>query len=85
MSKAKKKAPRKPSTKTAVGGAIVEKRAKAYHEMEPQLRDCARWTELAEVLSLDHDRSLYDMVVRHTAEKMEKLVAAYYEMGGYEP
>jgi hypothetical protein len=35
-------------------------------------------------LSLGHDRSHYDMVVRHLAEKMEKLVAAYYEMGDYE-
>jgi hypothetical protein len=52
--------------------------------MEPHLCDCVRWTELAEVLSLDHDRSLYDMVVRHAAEKMEKLLAAYYELGGFE-
>jgi hypothetical protein len=83
MSKAKKKPARKPSTKPADG--IEAKRAKAYHDMEPALRDCERWSELAEVLSLDHDRSHYDMVVRHLAEKMEKLVAAYYEMGGYEP
>jgi hypothetical protein len=93
MSKAKKKPARKRSTKaaknitqniTAVGAALVEKRAKAYHAMEPHLRDCERWSELAEVLSLDHDRCHYDMVVRHLAEMMEKLVAAYYEMGDYE-
>jgi hypothetical protein len=85
MAKAKKKPAKKRSTKPAVGGELVEKRAKAYRDMEPQLRDCERWSELAEVLSLDHDRSHYDMVVRHLAEKMEKLVAAYYEMGDYEP
>jgi hypothetical protein len=85
MTKAAKKKPaRKRSTKPAVGGAIVAKRAAAYSAIEPQLCDCVRWAELAEVLSLDHDRSHYDMVVRHLAEKMEKLRAAYYEMDGYE-
>jgi hypothetical protein len=84
MTKAAKKRPaRKRSTRAADGG-IEAKRAKAYHDMEPHLRDCERWSELAEVLSLDHDRSHYDMVVRHLAEKMEKFVAAYYEMGAYE-
>lgn len=59
-------------------------------ELPPEKRDLAlivvqqlRWAELAETLSLDHDRSHYDMVVRHLAEKMEKLRAAYYEMDGY--
>jgi hypothetical protein len=84
MTKAAKKKPaRKPSTKAA-DGEIEAKRAKAYREMEPHLCDCQRWTYLADVLSLDHDRPLYDMVVRHAAEKMEKLLEAYYEMGGYE-
>jgi hypothetical protein len=62
----------------------MEQRAKAYHDMEPQLCDCVRWAELAEELSLDHERSHYDMVVRLLAEKMEKLRVAYYEMGGYD-
>jgi cephalosporin-C deacetylase-like acetyl esterase len=80
MTKAAKKEPaRKRPAKAAVSGAIVDKRAKASHDMEPHLRDCQRWTELAD------DRSRYDMIVRHLAEKMEKLVAAYNEMGGYEP
>ena len=78
---AKKKPARKPSTKTC---ALVEMRAKAYSEMEPQLCDCVRWAELAEVLSLDHKRSHYDMVVRHLAEKMEELRAAYYAPEGFE-
>ena len=53
--------------------------------MEPALCDCQRWTYLADVLSLDHGRALYDMVVHHAVERMERLLAAYYEMGGYEP
>jgi hypothetical protein len=85
MTKAAKKKPaRKRSTKPADGG-IVAKRAEAYLRMEPALCDCQRWTYLADVLSTDHDRPLYDMVVHHAAEMMEKLLAAYYEMGGYEP
>ena len=83
MTKAKKKPARKRSTKPA-DTTIVEKRAKAYAEMEPQLCDCVRWAELAEELSLDHDRSHYDMVVRLLAEKMGKLRAAYYAPEGLE-
>jgi hypothetical protein len=80
MSKAKKKAPRKPSTKTAVGGAIVAKRAEAYLRMEPNLRDCEKLARLAGQLSLHDDRDLYDYIVHQAAEKMEKLVADYYAL-----
>jgi hypothetical protein len=57
MAKAAKKKPaRKRSTKPADGG-IEAKRAKAYHDMEPLLRDCERWSELAEVCrSITTDR-----------------------------
>ena len=85
MSKAKKKPAGKPVPKAAIDGELVEKRAEAYLRMEPALCDCQRWTYLADVLSTDHDRPLYDIVVHHAAEMMEKLLAAYYEMGGYEP
>jgi hypothetical protein len=37
-----------------------------------------RWSYLAEVLSLNHDRALYDMVVHHAAKKMEELLRGYY-------
>jgi hypothetical protein len=37
-----------------------------------------RWTYLAEVLSLNHDRALYDTVVHHAAKKMEELLRGYY-------
>jgi hypothetical protein len=74
---AKKGAPKKRTIK-ATDGEIAEKRAKAYLDLEPHLCDCQRWTYLAEVLSLDHDRALYDMVVHHAAKKMEELLRGYY-------
>jgi len=82
---AKKKVPRKPATKADGGRDLEAKRAQAYLRLEPALCDCQRWTYLAAALSLDPDRPLYDMVVHHAAEKMEKLLADYYELGGYEP
>jgi hypothetical protein len=84
MAKAAKKKPAgKPVPKTA-DRDLEAKRAQAYLRLEPDICDCQRWTYLAAALSLDPDRPLYDMVVHHAAERMEKLLAAYYEMGGYE-
>jgi hypothetical protein len=80
MAKAAKKKAAKKRTAKAGDAEREAKRAEAYLRMEPELCDCQRWTYLADVLSIDHDRPLYDMVVRHAAEKMEKLLVNYYAL-----
>jgi hypothetical protein len=84
MAKAAKKKPaRKRSTKPAVGD-IEAKRAEAYLRMEPDLCDCERLARLAGHLSIDHDRDMYDYIVHHLAERMEKLKTSYYALGGFQ-
>jgi len=46
--------------------------------MEPLLCDCARVGRLADQLSVDHDRDLYDFAVHLLAEMLERLRAGYY-------
>lgn len=78
MAKAAKKKPARKRLTKAANGEIVAKRAEAYLRMEPNLRDCEKLARLAGQLSLDHD--LYDYVVHEAAEKMEQLVADYYDL-----
>ena len=65
-------------------GDLKAKRAEAYLRMEPHLRDCVRWIELADELSFGEDRPQLDMVVHHATEEMRKLLAAYDALEGFE-
>jgi len=77
MTKApKKKAARKLTPKVAE--AEKARRAEAYLRMEPLLCDCERVGRLADLLSVDQDRDLYDFTVRLLAEMLVKLKAGYY-------
>jgi hypothetical protein len=53
--------------------------------MEPDLCDCERLARPAGQLALGHDRDLYDYVVHHLEERMEKLKTNYYALGGFQP
>lgn len=77
MTKAAKK---KPAAKAPAQAATetAARRAKAYADMEPHLRDCQRWARLAEALATDDDPAIMALVAEHTANEIDKLVAAYY-------
>jgi hypothetical protein len=76
MSKPKKQAPKKRTPKAAA--AQQARRAEAYLRMEPLLCDCERVGRLADLLSVDHDRDLYNFAVELLADMLKKLRAGYY-------
>lgn len=61
---------------------INAKRAKAYADMEPHLRDCQRWAHLAETLAIgdDSDHAILALVAEHAANEIDKLVEVYYAL-----
>ena len=77
MTKAAKK---KPAAKAPAQAATetAARRAKAYADMEPHLRDCQRWAHLAETLATDDDSAILALVAEHAASEIDKLVTAYY-------
>ena len=85
MAKAKTRKPARKRAPKAADGEIVAKRAQAYLRMEPDLCDCERLARPAGQLALGHDRDLYDYVVHHLQERMEKLKTNYYALGGFQP
>jgi hypothetical protein len=80
MAKAvKKKAVRKPKSK-ASDLAIVEKRAQAYHDMEPHLCDVVRMGEIAFSLFDCSDRGHFVFAVGHLEEMLLELRKRYYAL-----
>jgi hypothetical protein len=73
----KKKAVRKPKSK-ASDCEIVEKRAKAYADMEPHLCDVVRMGEIATSLFDCSDQGLFVFAVGHLEEMLLELRKRYY-------
>jgi hypothetical protein len=73
----KKKAVRKPKSK-ANDREIVEKRAKAYADMEPHLCDVVRMGEIATSLFDCSDQGLFVFAVGHLEEMLLELRKRYY-------
>jgi hypothetical protein len=69
-----------PSDKSPVADVDPDdaRRAEAYLRMEPHLCDCVKMARIAEQLSVDPDRDLYDFAVHRLAEMLEELEAGYY-------
>jgi hypothetical protein len=77
MAKAKKKpAARKRTPKAAVGGALVEKRAKAYHDMEPHVCSLSRAAELA--MAVFDQPELFLHAVGQLDDMTQRFRARYY-------
>ena len=55
-----------------------ERRAKAYADMEPHLCDVMKMGRIADQLSVDPDRELYDFAVHRLADMLEDLRKRYY-------
>jgi hypothetical protein len=73
----KKKAVRKPKSKVN-DREIVEKRAKAYADMEPHLCDVVRMGEIASSLFDSSDQGQFVFAVTHLEEMLQDLRRRYY-------
>jgi hypothetical protein len=65
---------------TVERAAVDTKRAKAYADMEPHLRDCQRWAHLVDTLATDDDPAILALVAEHAANEIDKLVEVYYAL-----
>jgi hypothetical protein len=77
--KKKKATPRKPTPKAA-DGEIVEKRAKAYADMENSVCEIARMGELALDCFDDPDRGKFVFAVGHLEWMLRRFRDRYYAM-----
>jgi hypothetical protein len=77
MTKAKKKAARKRSTKPA-DGEIAAKRAKAYLEMEPHLCSVVNMIDIAVLCANSNHHFLTEFMVCRLSEALQSLKANYY-------